>query len=111
MQHAASPSWRSLREPPVRFITWTLVLSALAHLLLTPLAGLIGVLGWLLAPPPEPDADAEQLRAIPISLTTDEVFGASEPAAAPAPPAPVPEAALPEPPAPKPPPKPEPPAK
>jgi hypothetical protein len=112
MQHAASPSWGSLREPPVRFITWTLVLSALAHLLLTPLAGLIGVLGWLLAPPPEPDSEAEQLRSIPISLTTDEVFGSGEPAAsAPPPAAPVPEAALPEPPAPKPAPKPEPPAK
>lgn len=70
--------------------------SALLHVLLTPLAGLLGVFAWLLTPPPPVDlTESEQLRSIPISVIGEEAL---TPAAAPelAPPSAVP--ALEEPP-------------
>src|SRR4051812_13853208 len=79
--------WRSLREPRVRWITWTLALSALVHVVFTPLVGWLGLLGWMLSPPPDPDSEAEQLRSIPITLLSDEELaqsGAFEPLPAPA---------------------------
>lgn len=65
-------AWRALREPPVRLISWMIGLSAVAHLVMTPLAGLLGLLGWLFTPPAAPELEAEQLRSIPISLLSDE---------------------------------------
>ena len=43
---ATSPR-RSLREPSRRLLTWALSISALAHLALTPFAGLLGLMAWL----------------------------------------------------------------
>jgi hypothetical protein len=105
----AGAPWRSLREPRVRWIAWTLSLSALAHVAFTPFIGWLGLLGWLFAPPPPPETEAEQLRSIPISLLSDEELaqsGAFEP-----PPATQPAAAVitaPDAPAPAPPPAPTP---
>jgi hypothetical protein len=106
---------RSLREPSRRLLTWALSISALAHLALTPFAGLLGLMAWLFTPPSEPDTEAEQLRSIPITLLSDEELGQLEAANAPPPPS-HPEVALPpDPPspapavAPAPPPKPDPP--
>jgi hypothetical protein len=84
-RHGASRGgtpWHSLREPRVRWISWTLAFSALAHVAFTPFIGWLGLLGWLLAPPPPPDTEAEQLRSIPITLLSDEELaqsGAFEP--------------------------------
>ncbi len=64
---SSAPAWRTLREPRLRLIVWALSLSAVVHLVLTPLAGLLGVFAWLLAPPVE-DIGAEQLRSIPITF-------------------------------------------
>jgi hypothetical protein len=112
-------AWRALREPPVRRIAWMVALSAVVHLTMTPLAGLLGVMGWFFTPPATPELEAEQLRSIPITLLSDEELGqlearaqpASPPstaseatlprepgAPAPAPPAPAPKPAAPPPP-------------
>jgi hypothetical protein len=115
-QHAEAPPWRFLREPSTRIISFTIGVSALVHLALTPLAGLLGLMAWLLTPPAEPEQEAEQLRSIPITLMEDD--GLADEPAAPAPPTPAaselgpaPEAALPAPKAaPAPAPKPAPPA-
>jgi hypothetical protein len=85
-QHAEVPPWRFLREPSARIISWTIGVSALVHLSLTPLAGLLGLMAWLLTPPAEPELEAEQLRSIPITLVEDDGL-ADEPAAATPPPA------------------------
>lgn len=83
-QHAEAPPWRFLKQPSLRIIRWTIGVSALAHLALTPLAGLLGLMAWLLAPPPEPELEAEQLRSIPITLIEDDGLGQA-PAEAPPP--------------------------
>lgn len=83
--------WRSLRGPSTRLIAWTVAVSAVLHLAFTPLAGLFGLMTSLLAPPPPPELEAEQLRSIPITLLSDaelaELDGPSAPAVAPPPPA------------------------
>lgn len=83
------PPWRSLRGPPTRLIAWTVSVSAVLHLAFTPLAGLLGLMTSLLAPPPPPELEAEQLRSIPITLLSDaELAELDRPAAPPlAPPA------------------------
>lgn len=108
---ARAPAWRAIREPPVRKIALMVGLSALLHLVLTPLAGLIGAFAWLLTPPPPPDTgEAEQLRAIPITVLEEALeeplseappaAPASEPSEPPPPsPEPAPVAAKPAPPA------------
>lgn len=83
------------REASPRLLAWTLSLSALAHLAFTPLAGLLGLMAWLLAPPPEPDIEAEQLHSIPILLLSDEEVDQLEAASAPPPAASAPAVVLP----------------
>lgn len=78
-------AWRSLREPSLRILTWTLSLSALAHLAFTPLAGLLGLMAWLFVPTTDPELEAEQLRSIPITLLSDEELAEIEAANAPLP--------------------------
>jgi hypothetical protein len=96
-QHAAAAPWRFLKEPSLRLMTWTIGVSALVHVALTPLAGLLGLMAWLLTPPAEPETEAEQLRSIPITLLEDDGLGAASPGAPPsAPPVPTAELALPE---------------
>src|SRR5687767_13164227 len=98
----AGGSGRSLREPSRRWLTWALSISALAHLALTPFAGLLGLMAWFFTPPTEPETEAEQLRSIPITLLSDQELGQLEAASAPSPP-PQPEVALPlDPPSPAP---------
>lgn len=81
---ASAPPWRAVREPRWRTVALTVGVSALVHLLLTPVAGLIGAFAWLLAPPPPPDTgEVEQLRAIPITLLGDEPLPEPAPQAAP----------------------------
>jgi hypothetical protein len=93
--HDGSRARPALREPSRRWLTWALSISALAHLALTPVAGLLGLMAWLFTPAPEVDAEAEQLRSIPITLLSDEELGQLEAASAP-PPAPAqPEMVLP----------------
>jgi hypothetical protein len=70
--------WRWLREPKSRVISWTVAFSAAFHVVLTPLAGLIGLLALLLAPAPEDELEVEQLRSIPITLLSDEELGRLE---------------------------------
>ncbi|HTV23545.1 MAG TPA: hypothetical protein VMG12_32875 [Polyangiaceae bacterium] len=117
---AARAGQRSLREPSRRLLTWALSISALAHLALTPFAGLIGLMAWLFTPADEPDGEAEQLTSIPITLLSEEESAQLEAASAPppsAPSAPVvlppdppsPAPAAPAPPAPPTPPAPKPP--
>lgn len=89
---------RALREPSRRLLTWALSLSALAHLALTPFAGLLGLMAWFFTPPAEPDTEAEQLRSIPITLLSDEELGQLEAASAAPPATAQPEVALPSPP-------------
>lgn len=88
---ATAPAWRAVREPPLRKIALTVGFSALVHLLLTPLAGLLGVFAWLLTPPPPVDlTEAEQLRSIPITVIGEEALApipAPETAPSPAAPA------------------------
>jgi len=83
--------WRSVRVPRTRLIAWTVSISAVLHLAFTPLAGLLGLMTSLLAPPPPQELEAEQLRSIPITLLSDAELaaldGPSAPALAP-PPAP-----------------------
>jgi hypothetical protein len=83
-QPAEATPWRSLREPSVRIISWTIGLSALVHVALTPFAGLLGLMAWLLTPPAEAELESEQLRSIPITLIEDD--GLADTPAAPAPP-------------------------
>src|SRR5688572_11043893 len=95
----SAPAWRAVREPPLRKIAWTVGFSALAHLFLTPLAGLLGVFAWLLSPPPPVDStEAEQLRSIPITVIGEDAL-APAPAPETVPPPAAPE--LTEPPPPK----------
>lgn len=71
----SAPAWRAVREPPMRKIALMLGFSALLHVLLTPLAGLLGVFAWLLTPPPPVDlTEAEQLRSIPISVIAEDAL-------------------------------------
>lgn len=120
-QPVEAPPWRFLKEPSLRIISWTIGVSALAHVALTPLAGLLGLMAWLLTPPAEPELEAEQLRSIPITLMEDDgladappappppaAASATELASAPEPSAPAPQAA---PAAPRPAPPPEKPAR
>jgi hypothetical protein len=93
---------RPLREPSRRLLTWALSISALAHLALTPFAGLLGLMAWLFTPPPEDETEAEQLRSIPITLLSDEELGQLEAASAPPALPAQPQVALPEPPSPAP---------
>lgn len=72
---ASAPAWRAVREPPLRKIALTAGFSVLVHILLTPLAGLLGVFAWLLAPPPPVDTtEAEQLRSIPITVIGEDAL-------------------------------------
>jgi hypothetical protein len=73
-----SGPYRWLREPNLRVISWTIALSAACHVALTPLAALLGLMGWLFTAPPEDTAEAEQLRSIPITLLSDEELGQIE---------------------------------
>jgi hypothetical protein len=75
---SATGPYRWLREPRWRVISWTLALSAALHVALTPFAGLLGLMAWLLAPPPQAEVEAEQLRSIPITLLSDEELGQIE---------------------------------
>jgi hypothetical protein len=72
-------------------IAGTVAVSAVLHLAFTPLAGVLGLMTSLLAAPPPPELEAEQLRSIPITLLSDaelaELDGPAEPAVAPSPPA------------------------
>ncbi len=96
-------AWRSLREPSLRLLTWTMTLSALAHVAFTPLAGLLGLMAWLFVPATEPELEAEQLRSIPITMLSDEELAEIEAARAPPPEVPaVPQPSEPASPAPKP---------
>jgi hypothetical protein len=70
--------YRWLREPKRRVISWTFALAAAFHVVLTPVAGLLGMMAWLLAPPPEDEGEAEQLRSIPITLLSDAELGQIE---------------------------------
>ena len=97
----ASP-WRSLRAPRGRIIVWMVSLSAVLHLVFTPLAGLLGFMASLLAAPPPPEVEAEQLRSIPITLLSDADLAALDAPPAPAEPQPALEAAPHEPNAPLP---------
>jgi hypothetical protein len=66
---ASEPVWRGLRQPRLRQIVCTVAFSAVVHLVLTPLAGLVGAFAWLLAPPHRDDSsETEQLRSIPITF-------------------------------------------
>jgi hypothetical protein len=67
-----------LREPKLRVISWTIALSAACHVVFTPFAGLLGLVGWLFTAPPEDTTEAEQLRSIPIMLLSDEELGQIE---------------------------------
>ena len=60
----------------MRVIAWTVSVSALLHVAFTPLAGLLGIMASLLAPPPPPELEAEQLRSIPITLLSDAELAA-----------------------------------
>ena len=82
------PPWRPLRAPPARLIAWAVSVSALLHLVFTPLAGLLGIMASLLAPPLPPDVEAEQLRSIPITLLSDAELAALDGPAEPVPVAP-----------------------
>jgi hypothetical protein len=45
---------------------------------LTPIAGLLGLMAWLFTPAPADESEAEQLRSIPIALLSDEELGQIE---------------------------------
>lgn len=93
--NGANGAGRPLREPSRRLLTWALSISALAHLALTPFAGLLGLMAWLFTPALEPEGEVEQLRSIPIMLLSDEELGQLDAANAPPPPAPASMVALP----------------
>lgn len=82
--------WRWLREPRRARLLWASALSLAVHLVLTPVAALLGLFAWLASAPPEDDGQVEQLRAIPITFLGYEEL----PAPAPAEPAAAPSAAL-----------------
>jgi hypothetical protein len=69
---------------------WAGALSLAVHLVLTPVAALIGLLAWLGSAPPEDDGEVERLRAIPITFLGYEELAppAAEPSAALVPPPP-----------------------
>ena len=79
--------WRWLREPRRARILWASALSLLAHVVLTPVAALLGVFAWLAQAPPPDDGEPEQLRAIPITFLGYEELQPEPPAAEPAKPA------------------------
>lgn len=86
-----SPSeapWKWLREPRRGKILWASALSLLAHVVLTPVAALLGVFAWLAQAPPPDEGEAEQLRSIPITFLGYEELPPEPPAAEPAKPAP-----------------------
>jgi hypothetical protein len=66
---ANEPVWRGLREPRLRQIVSAVALSFLVHLVLTPLAGLVGAFATFFAGPHRADtSESEQLRSIPITF-------------------------------------------
>lgn len=77
---------------------WTSVLSALVHLVLTPAAAFVGLLGWLLREPlPEDTTPIEQLTAIPVTfLGYEEIPAPASVQPLPVPEKPEPQALIPE---------------
>jgi hypothetical protein len=52
------------RSPAARTLGWALSISLALHLVLTPVAGWLGILAWLFAPSAAEDAsEPEQLRS------------------------------------------------
>ncbi len=107
-----------------RVLGWALSLSLALHVVLTPLAGWLGILAWLFTASPEDETEPERLRSIPFTWLGEEAEPVPEtaapepaltapvaltesPSAAPAPPVAPPAPPAPPPRAPEPPPRPE----
>jgi len=83
-QASGNPGKGAARSATSRAFGWAAGFSLLVHLVLTPLAGWLGVFAWLLIPSAAEDTSIpEQLSSIPITW-----LGEGEPAAEPVPAAP-----------------------
>jgi hypothetical protein len=68
------------RVPAARTLGWTLSISLVLHLVLTPVAGWLGILAWLFTQSAEDASEPEQLRSIPFTWLGEEADPVPEPA-------------------------------